>query len=110
VDAFNSDAIPVHLLTQEAMDVYHDHLKEGGLLLFHTSNRHLDLNRVLSGVALSASSAENDKHLAASSYCLASDSAWIAEQAGHYPHLRIKENEPTVFWTDDFSNILSVFK
>jgi hypothetical protein len=43
VDAFNSDAIPVHLLTREAVDIYWQHLAPDGLLLFHISNHSLDL-------------------------------------------------------------------
>ena len=43
IDAFSSDAIPVHLMTQEAFDIYGDALAEDGMLLVHVSNRYLDL-------------------------------------------------------------------
>jgi spermidine synthase len=43
IDAFNSDAIPVHLLTREAFEIYADALHENGLLAVHVSNRHFDL-------------------------------------------------------------------
>lgn len=43
VDAFSGDAIPVHLLTREAMRVYLRHLQPGGIIAFHISNQHLDL-------------------------------------------------------------------
>ncbi len=43
VDAFSSDAIPVHLLTNEVMDLYDRHLRPGGILAVHISNRYLDL-------------------------------------------------------------------
>jgi spermidine synthase len=43
VDAFNSDAIPVHLLTREAFAVYKRHLRAGGALVLHVSNRHFNL-------------------------------------------------------------------
>jgi hypothetical protein len=43
VDAFNSDAIPVHLLTREAIQVYERHLRTGGALALHVSNRHFNL-------------------------------------------------------------------
>ncbi|MFZ5831944.1 MAG: fused MFS/spermidine synthase, partial [Planctomycetota bacterium] len=43
VDAFSGDAIPVHLLTREAMALYLRHLKPDGMLAFHISNRHFDL-------------------------------------------------------------------
>jgi SAM-dependent methyltransferase len=48
VDAFSSDAIPMHLLTREAMAVYARDLSPQGLLLVHISNRYLDLEPVLS--------------------------------------------------------------
>ena len=47
LDAFNSDAIPTHLLTSEAFDVYLRALAPNGLLAVHTSNRYLDLEPVL---------------------------------------------------------------
>ena len=49
VDAFSSDSIPVHLLTQEAMDLYFRHLRPDGILAVHISNRYLDLQPVLEG-------------------------------------------------------------
>jgi hypothetical protein len=51
VDAFSSDAIPIHLITLQAVDVYLDKLAKDGLLCFHISNRHLDLRPVLYNLA-----------------------------------------------------------
>jgi SAM-dependent methyltransferase len=51
VDAFSSDAIPMHLLTAECGDIYRRHLAPGGLLLFHISNRLLKLDPVTRGLA-----------------------------------------------------------
>src|SRR5262249_54511696 len=51
IDAFSSDAIPVHLLTEEAMDIYLPNLAEDGLLAIHISNRYLDLEPVLGNLA-----------------------------------------------------------
>ncbi len=51
IDAFTSDAIPTHLLTVEAVELYFKHLKPDGILLFHISNRHLDLVPVVSRIA-----------------------------------------------------------
>lgn len=53
VDAFSSDAIPVHLLTREALGVYLDHLHPDGLVAFHISNRYLDLSPVVAELARS---------------------------------------------------------
>jgi SAM-dependent methyltransferase len=44
LDAFNDDSVPIHLLTEEAYQLYRRHLKPGGVLAFHTSNRHLALS------------------------------------------------------------------
>src|SRR4030095_13144307 len=51
VDAFSSDAIPVHLITREALGVYLRHLKPDGIVVFHVSNRFLDLAPVVAGLA-----------------------------------------------------------
>lgn len=51
VDAFSSDAIPAHLLTEEAFKMYFDHLTPDGILCVHTSNRFVDLPRVVADVA-----------------------------------------------------------
>jgi hypothetical protein len=51
LDAFSSDAIPMHLLTAEALQMYLDKLKPSGALALHISNRHLDLEPVVSQLA-----------------------------------------------------------
>lgn len=51
VDAFSSDAIPIHLITRECADLYRQHLTDDGLLLIHISNRYLDLEPVTNGIA-----------------------------------------------------------
>jgi hypothetical protein len=51
VDAFSSDAIPVHLLTKEAVQLYMSKLAPGGVLCLHTSNRHLNLVPVCADIA-----------------------------------------------------------
>ena len=43
VDAFSGDAIPIHLLTREAIALYERHLAPGGVILYHVSNQYLDL-------------------------------------------------------------------
>lgn len=51
VDTFNSDAIPVHLITRQAMAIYLQHLQPDGVLAFHISNNYLDLRPVVYGLA-----------------------------------------------------------
>jgi hypothetical protein len=50
IDAYSSDAVPVHLATLEALNLYRDRLASGGLLVFHISNRFYDLSRPLAAV------------------------------------------------------------
>src|SRR5207244_998982 len=54
LDAFSSDAIPVHLLTREALALYRSKLAPGGAILFHLSNRHLGLGPVVAALAQDA--------------------------------------------------------
>jgi spermidine synthase len=51
VDAFSGDAIPAHLITREAVQLFWRHLAEGGILAYHVSNRYLDLAPVLGAIA-----------------------------------------------------------
>jgi hypothetical protein len=51
IDAFSSDAIPIHLITREALAIYLKNLADDGLLAFHVSNRYLDLEPVLGNLA-----------------------------------------------------------
>jgi spermidine synthase len=51
VDAFSSDAIPIHLITREAVELYFKKLSDDGILAMHISNRHLDLEPVLGNIA-----------------------------------------------------------
>jgi hypothetical protein len=120
LDAFSSDAIPAHLLTKEALDLYLLKLAEGGLLAFHVSSRSLNLHRVVAGLAqnanLSALVFDDGEHDPISGK---EPSQWVAvarraEDLGdlnvdaRWHHLD-KEAHPPV-WRDDFSNIISVFK
>src|SRR5262249_5210351 len=54
IDAFNSDAIPMHLLTREALEIYRSRLLPDGMLAFHISNRYVDLEPILGNLAGSA--------------------------------------------------------
>ena len=56
VDAFSSDSIPLHLLTREAVALYQRKVASNGVILFHISNRYLDLRPVLSALAVDAGS------------------------------------------------------
>jgi spermidine synthase len=51
VDAFSGDAIPVHLINEQALALYRRHLAPGGIVAFHVSNRYLDLKPVVAQLA-----------------------------------------------------------
>jgi hypothetical protein len=118
LDAFSSDSIPVHLTTQQALDLYLSKLSPGGLLVFHISNRNLDLTGVVADLAKSRElSGLSMLDLKPS---IGKDpSHWVvlARNSGDYGALaNDKDAKPLIstgkqdVWTDDFSNILSVFK
>ncbi|HEY6739279.1 MAG TPA: fused MFS/spermidine synthase [Actinopolymorphaceae bacterium] len=112
LDAFSSDAIPVHLLTREALTMYRAKLAPGGALAFHISNRYLELEPVLAALA-------EDLHMS----CYAWDDGRTdqAEKkfASHWVVLGVRPLDPrwqpcvetgTRVWTDDYSNLLAAFR
>jgi hypothetical protein len=125
VDGFSSDAIPIHLLTREALLVYRRALKPDGLLLVHISNRYLDLEPVL------AAAAERDGWQAAAlDYTPSPDeegqnltrSIWVAMARDRDTLLTLgiaSGDDATLWrplrrrpgfagWTDDYASILPV--
>ena len=114
IDAFSSDAIPVHLLTVEAVASYLDSLSETGRVLLHTSNRHLDLEPVVGRIARELGvSARVRSYVPAEGDTLAAPSTWIVVEPAGMEQLDLGEDwEPAevsdTLWTDDYSNILSV--
>jgi SAM-dependent methyltransferase len=115
LDAFSSDAIPVHLLTEEAMRTYAASLRPGGLLVVHISNKVFDLAPVLAG---SAASLGWDSRVAfKGSGAGASQSRWVvlsADEAMLGELTTARGWSPlggrAVEWTDDYSSILSVLR
>jgi len=115
VDAFSGDAVPVHLLTQEAFAIYFRELKPNGVLAVHVSNRYLDLVPVVKKAAdafkrvayLSASGSDEARGLKASTWVLIGQ----REQLSRFASLR--ELQPAAgvrSWTDDYSSILGIMK
>jgi SAM-dependent methyltransferase len=127
VDAFSSDAIPIHLLTREALQVYRRALKPDGLLLIHISNRYLDLEPVLAVAAR-----RDGWHSAALDYSPAleeegrnlSRSVWVAmtRDKDTLMTLRISSGEDAHLWrplvgrpgfpgwTDDYASVLPLLE
>jgi len=115
LDAFSSDAIPAHLLTEEAVRSYRSRLLPGGLLAFHVTNRHLSLVPVLAAQADAlgmAAVVRRDVY----TETLGSVSTWVvlARQDADLDRLRTRPDwEPAVAgdtraWTDDYSSLLQV--
>jgi SAM-dependent methyltransferase len=117
VDAFSSDAIPVHLLTREAFVLYFRHLKPGGVLAVHVSNKHLDLTPV---VKLAAGSLGKDARLIdtgdeahdvfGSTWVLVTSDTGFFDRALMRMALEVPAPEKMRMWTDDYSNLFEILK
>jgi hypothetical protein len=119
MDAYGSDSVPVHLLTQEAMDLYLRKLAPGGAIAFHISNLHLDLRPVIANLAADAGLScifredadfpeeEQAKGRWPSRWAvMAREDADLGE-AGKSPLWSPLEPSPDLkVWTDDHSSIL----
>jgi hypothetical protein len=119
LDAFSSDAIPVHLMTSEALDLYLSRLAAGGALAFHITNRHLVLAPVLARLAFSrglavrwqqhsANQAITPGQLASEWMVMARTESDLGALATDRRWKSPATSERTPLWTDDFSNIVSV--
>ncbi len=116
VDAYSSDAIPIHLATREAMAIYKSKLTPRGAVLMHVSNRHLELTSVVVGIAVanglkswsfSEDSDRDAEYIFSTSVVIsarepedvgsiATSQDWTLTEPR--PHQRV--------WTDDYSNVL----
>jgi hypothetical protein len=117
LDAFSGDAIPVHLLTREASDIYWKALREDGILAIHVTNRHLDLTPVVRGMAKAAGKEAmyiaNGNNLNAAVFrsnwiLLSSSRAVLSGLAGTGQLLDDDNSGPAIVWTDNFSNLFDV--
>jgi SAM-dependent methyltransferase len=125
VDAFSSDAVPMHLLTHEALQVYGRAVQPNGIVLFHISNRYLDLRPVIAELAQSSGWAAamleyvpTDEEQAQN----ATISVWIALSRNPETLARLEQlsgDDATAWrsvnprpgftgWTDDHASILSI--
>ena len=118
VDAFTSDAIPIHLLTREAMALYLAKLAPHGIVVVHISNRYLELASVVTGIAAANGAVTrlndgsdftenvNEYLFAGTVAAVARDDADFGDLARsqYWPR---QENDPRQWvWTDDYSNIV----
>jgi spermidine synthase len=119
VDAFSGDAIPIHLLTAEAMVLYRKHLNPSGILAFHISNRHVDLAPPISLLGQSAGmearrvSANNpsDPGEYASTWMLVTADQDFFEKPALASRAHVVAPKPGLkLWTDDYSALLPVLR
>lgn len=123
LDAFSSDAIPVHLITREAVALYLNKLQTQGLLVFHISNRYLNLEPLMAGLAKefelrcfirkdSSNSRDPDQAGKLPSIYAAMgrpDSA--IQHLAENPHWQpIEPDTKPMVWTDQFSNLIQLMK
>jgi hypothetical protein len=118
VDAFSSDAIPIHLLTREAMALYLKKLSAHGVVVMHVSNRHLELASVVAGIAaanglVTLVNDDADLDEAANPYKFIGTVAAAARSKEDFGPLvqsrdwRPKAADPSQWvWTDDYCNIV----
>ena len=123
VDAFSSDAIPVHLLTREALAVYLDVLKPDGVLAFHISNRYLRLEPVVANLAEDAKlggrlviddpfAGESEGGIESTLAVLARTSAPLGSLTAdvHWTATSLEVDPRVGVWTDDFHSLLTILK
>jgi len=118
VDAFYGDAIPVHLLTREALAVYLRHIKPGGAVAFHVTNLYLNLPPVVKQLADEAGYEARlivDRPLPARPYAFPSewvivtrDTSFAADPEVAKKLVAIKPISGMKTWTDDFNNLFQV--
>jgi SAM-dependent methyltransferase len=118
IDAFSSDAIPIHLLTRECFSIYRQHLKPDGILLFHLTNRFLDLAPV---VRANATASGYDPFLVKSKgdpekgtdnaawMILTSNRKFLSDEEVQKSRTG-EELKTSLLWTDDFAGLWQVIK
>jgi hypothetical protein len=119
VDAFSGDAIPIHLLTTEALALYRKHMNPGGIIAFHVSNRHVDLAPPIVLLADSAGmqarrfsvDTPNDPGEYTSTWMLVTGDPHFFDIPEVARRARIPAPHPGLkLWTDDYSALLPVLR
>ncbi|MDE2002700.1 MAG: fused MFS/spermidine synthase [Betaproteobacteria bacterium] len=118
IDAFSSDAIPVHLITSEALALYIRHVKPDGVIAFHVTNRYLDLVPVVAALAHAHRMQsvwipdEGDDPLASRSdwVLVSNNTALLANPRIAEAAKPIEAHPGWRLWTDDFNNLFQVLR
>jgi hypothetical protein len=116
VDAYSSDAIPIHLATEEAMEIYKQKLAPQGAVVMHVSNRHLELASVVVGIAdandmkswvYSEDSGRDNEYIFSTSVVVsAREEADVGALASSDKWALTEAEDNQRVWTDDYSNVL----
>ena len=115
VDAFSSDAIPVHLLTREAMAIYLGKLSPHGIIVMHVSNRHLELASAVAGVARAnglvarlndGGDVDQSYKFASTVVAVARDQEDFGALTQHSGWTELAPDPNQQVWTDNYSNVL----
>jgi nitrate/nitrite transporter NarK len=121
MDAFSSDAVPVHLLAAEAYRTYLRHLNPNGILAINITNRYLNLEPVVAQAAQANGfrgivvddAAEDEDYYTPSVWALLSRDAALVEEANFGDHFAVSKLRPKAgfrAWTDDYSNIVQILQ
>jgi spermidine synthase len=125
IDAFSDDAIPAHLLSREAFELYLEKIKSDGIIAYHISNRYLNLSRILkpfcdefsTNCVLIKNSSVSDEYINSSSWFVFSRNDDFLKYLESYNHDYVKllfgdeiDDSGLNYWTDDKSNILPLLK
>ncbi|MET0219664.1 MAG: fused MFS/spermidine synthase [Tardiphaga sp.] len=116
VDAYSSDAIPIHLATEEAMAIYKEKLAPQGAVVMHVSNRHLELASVVVGIAdandmkswvFNEDSGRDNEYIFATNVVIsAREPADVGSIASSSVWALTEPDDDERVWTDDYSNVL----
>lgn len=123
LDAYSSDAPPLHLITREALTLYLEKLAAGGILIFNISNRHMDFEPVLARLARDAglvAVSQDDAFVSDEEYVRGKrPSQWVvmarqardlAPLAGNSRWKRARLDPGATLWTDDFAALVRTFR
>lgn len=120
LDAFSSDAIPVHLLTREAFDLYQRHVKTNGVIAVHISNHYLDLEPVVANLArqfnyrlllVDFDDTDDAWWLYPSTWALLTRDDHLLKDPDIQELGRpVEANKKVPLWTDDFASLFQILK
>ena len=117
IDAFSSDAIPMHLITREAIEIYEKHLNATGVIAFHITNRYLDLKPVVKAIAESRGlgvawirETYNDGGTRSDWILLSKDRSLLGKAEILDGTKEIPPTPNRRVWTDDFNNLLQALQ